>query len=60
MERQILLDKEQQREWRVSAMEEENVKISGRVNLGRRILATWSSELLSKEMYHFCYIHTKC
>lgn len=39
MERQMLLDKEQQRDWGVSAMEEENVKISGRVNLGRRILA---------------------
>lgn len=39
MKRQILLHKEQQRDWGVSAMEEENVKISGRVNLGRRILA---------------------
>lgn len=35
----------------------ENVKISEKVNIGRGILAPWLSELLSKDMYYFCYIH---
>ena len=37
----------------------ENVKIYGRVNAGRGILAKWLSELLRKR-HNFCYTHTEC